>query len=82
MLTLMTEVVLLKFQNVCKKNAENYNEKANISNVECLCTTTNKVIKKIKYKTVYKFSLFKNGKIYKKGKNGKKEIIYKITKNE
>lgn len=64
------------------KNAKNYNKKANISNGKCLYTSTNRVIKKIKYKTVYKFSLFKNGKVYKKGKNGKKEIIYKITKNE
>lgn len=64
------------------KTADNYNEKANTSNGKCLYTTTKKVTKKIKYKTVYKFSLFKNGKVYKKGKNGKKEITYKITKNE
>ena len=64
------------------KNADNYNEKANISNGKCLYTTKKKVTKKIKYKTIYKFSLFKNGKVYKKGKNGKKEIIYTITKNE
>lgn len=64
------------------KTADNYNEKANTSNGKCLYTTTKKVTKKIKYKTVYKFNLFKNGKVYKKGKNGKKEIIYKITKNE
>jgi hypothetical protein len=64
------------------KTADNYNEKANTSNGKCLYTTTKKVTKKIKYKTVYKFSLFKNGKVYKKGKKGKKEITYKITKNE
>lgn len=64
------------------KNADNYNEKANTADGKCLYSTTETVTKKIKYKTKYKFSLFKSGKVHKKGLNGKKEITYKITKDE
>lgn len=64
------------------EKADNYDKKANVSDGKCLYTTTKILTKKIKYKTKYKFSLFKNGKVYKKGKNGKTEITYKITKNE
>ncbi len=64
------------------EKADNYNEKANTADGKCLYTTTETVTRKIKYKTKYKFNLFKNGKVYRKGKNGKKEITYKITRNE
>lgn len=64
------------------QKADNYSDKANTSDDTCLYSTTKTVIKKIKYKTKYKFNLFKNGKIYKKGKNGRKKVTYKITKNE
>lgn len=64
------------------KKADNYSKKANISDGTCLYSSKKTVTKKIKYKTKYKFSLFKNGKVCRKGKNGKKKVTYKITKNE
>ena len=50
------------------EKADNYDEKANTADGKCLYTTTKKVTKKVKYKTKYKFNLFKNGKVYRKGK--------------
>ena len=64
------------------EKADNYSKDANTSDGTCLYSITKTITKKIKYKTKYKFNLFKNGKVYRKGKNGKKEITYKITKNE
>ena len=56
------------------EKADNYDKKANVSDGKCLYTTTKILTKKIKYKTKYKFSLFKNGKVYNKSSLFEKEI--------
>lgn len=62
--------------------ASNYDKNANINNNLCLYTKYKTSYKKIKYKTKYKYKLFaKNGKILRKGKNGKRKIKEKLTVN-
>ena len=64
-------------------SAINYNKQANTKDGSCLYQEKRTEKKKIKYKTKKKYSFFrKEGKVIQKGKNGKKEITYQITRNE
>lgn len=64
-------------------NASNYNNNANVSDGSCTYKSKEVKYKKIKYKTKYKHSFFKKeGKVLRKGKNGKKKITYIVTKDE
>lgn len=67
----------------CTDNkAANYDKNANINNNLCLYTKYKTSYKKIKYKTKYKYKFFaKNGKVLRKGKNGKRKIKEKLTVN-
>lgn len=73
---------IAKVYGCIDSKASNYDENANVDDESCLYEYEVVKYKKIKYKTVYKKSLFKKeGKVIKKGKNGKKKITYIYTKD-
>ena len=74
---------IAKVMGCTDEKAENYNSEANTLDGSCLFKKKKTSYKKIKYKTLYKYSFFrKSGSIIKKGKNGKKKIVKEIIVNE